>query len=82
MSERFSPGSNLFTKKSKWLPGIQFLHSKFGDCFFCESFTPKAFANFSPVLERSDYNGKRPRVDFITPKVLANALGVMTKRCC
>jgi hypothetical protein len=39
--------------------------------------TPKAFANFSPVLKRSDYTGK-PRVMLrITPKVLANAFGVM-----
>jgi hypothetical protein len=42
-------------------------------------FTLKAFANFSPALERSDYAGEAVRFDSITPKVLANAFGVINQ---
>jgi hypothetical protein len=48
--------------------------------FSARIFTPKALANFSPVLERSDYAGKRVRIDLITPKVLANAFGVLNQK--
>jgi hypothetical protein len=52
-------------------------------CFSDEVFTPEAFANFSPALERSDYAGKLWCFDLNTPKVLANAFGVIKHpRCC
>jgi len=48
--------------------------------FFRQSFLRrKAFANFSPALERSDYAGDMGLANPSTPKVLANAFGVMNR---
>jgi hypothetical protein len=64
-------GSDLSDKRET-------LRNKFlTSCFLRTFFTPKAFANFSPALERSDYAGEWMHFDLTTPKVLANAFGVM-----